>query len=148
MSETKIYLELDDDINRFFAENHTDIGEILRRENIDVKVGQEVKPYLSDEGVRGKDLVTVLVASSVAIVSIAAAISLILNAFYNRPHVVVIEKWEELRDADGNIILDRDGEPQYKPDPEVIVFKGKSTSAEINADIPGMFVMKINTSSN
>lgn len=148
MSETKIYLELDDDINRFFAENSTDIGEILRRENIDVKVGQEVKPYLSDEGVRGKDLVTVLVASSVAIVSIAAAISLILNAFYNRPHVVVIEKWEELRDADGNIILDEDGKPQYKPEPEVIVFEGTSTSTEIDTKIPGMLVMKINTSSN
>ncbi|MCL2923493.1 MAG: hypothetical protein MGF17_02390, partial [Trichodesmium sp. MAG_R04] len=66
MTTTNIYLELDSDILEFI-ESNVDISEILQSENIDAEVTYGVGPYLSEEGARTKNIVTKIIASSVAV---------------------------------------------------------------------------------
>jgi hypothetical protein len=68
MSETKIYLDLSEDIQRLLADNEITIEPILQQENIEVDhVTEGVIPDESEEGGRTKDLVTLIFASSALI---------------------------------------------------------------------------------
>ncbi|NJM72212.1 MAG: hypothetical protein HC862_19670 [Scytonema sp. RU_4_4] len=113
MTTTKIYLELDDDILHF-VESNVDISDILQSENIDAEVRYGVEPYLSDEGARTKDIVTIILASSAVLATISFVISQVLNAYYKKPYFVEFYEIHELKDASGNFLLDKEGKPQYE----------------------------------
>jgi len=111
MSEIKIYLELDDDIQQF-VESNVNIADVLQTENIDAEVTYGVGNYLSEEGARTKDVVTIILASSALLVSIAFAISQLLNTYYNKPILIEFYEIHELKDSNGNLLRDEDGKPQ------------------------------------
>jgi len=113
MTTTKIYLELDDDILQF-VESNIDISDVLKTENIDAEVTYGVEPYLSEEGARTKDIVSIIVASSAALATISFVISQVLNAYYRKPYFVEFYEIHELKDASGNFVLDQEGKPQYE----------------------------------
>ena len=113
MTTTNIYLELDSDILEFI-ESNVDISEILQSENIDAEVTYGVGPYLSEAGARTKNIVTKIIVSSVALATISFAISQVLNDYYRKPYFVEYYEIHELKDADGNFVLDKEGKPQYE----------------------------------
>ena len=115
MEETTIYLELSEDIEELLSENDISIEDILERENIEANVSGGVAAYQSEEGARTKDVVTIILAGSAAVAAISFAISQVLHEIYNKPHFVEICENEEIRDAEGNIMFDKDGKPQFKP---------------------------------
>jgi len=114
MSETKIYIELDDDIKQSLDENGLNIGDILQIEGIDAHVFTGAAPYQIIEKVRKKELITVILAGTAAVVSIAFAISKFLNTIYNRPIIVKFFEIEEVRGARGDVLLDKEGNPIIK----------------------------------
>jgi hypothetical protein len=82
MSDTKnIYLDLSEDIQRLLADNEITIEQILQQENIEVEnVTEGVIPdEFEEKGVRTKDLVPLILASSALIASIGFAISKVVN---------------------------------------------------------------------
>lgn len=115
MSKTKIYLELAKEIEELMADNEISIEEILEREHIEAEVTSGVVPYQSEEGARTKDIVTIILASSAAVAAIGFAFSQVLHEVSNKPHLIEFYENEELRDADGKILIDGDGKPQLKP---------------------------------
>ncbi|NJL05714.1 MAG: hypothetical protein HC911_12590 [Chloroflexaceae bacterium] len=115
MEPIPIYLQLSDELQAAFADNKLDIAEILHKNGIDASVQYGELLLQNETGVRSKDLVTIIVASSVLLPSIAFSISQVLNVIYNRPHLVEYEELEELRDGDGNVMLDNYGKPLFKP---------------------------------
>ena len=114
MSQTKIYLDLSDEFKQLLSDNETEIKDILLQENIDADVTYGVIPQEVEEGARSKDLVAIILASSAAVISISFAISKILNTLYNKPHLLGIYEYEELRDDKGNALLSREGKPRLK----------------------------------
>lgn len=59
MSDTKIYLELSDEIQAVLADNGLSVEDILRREDIDASVSHGLPPCEPEEGARS-NLSTVL----------------------------------------------------------------------------------------
>ena len=114
MGSIKIYLEFDKVLEQALAENHLSIADILQHENVEAKVTHGVSPYPVENGARTKDVVTIILVSSIAIGSVGFAISQILNAIYNRPHFREYEELVELRDGEGNILFDKECQPIFK----------------------------------
>ncbi|MCP4347575.1 MAG: hypothetical protein GY795_18885 [Desulfobacterales bacterium] len=71
-------------------------------------------PDSSEEGSRTRDLVPIILAGSAAVLSVSMAISQILSTLYDKPHFVEYWAEEELRDANGKILLYKDGRPKTK----------------------------------
>jgi len=146
MSVTKIYLDLTEELQQLLSENQTSIADILKHENIEAKFAYGKIPDYEDQEGRSKDVVTIILASSAAIVAIGIAISIVLHTLNRKPHLVQVEELVELRDAGGNLLLDATGTPQFKrikkyellePRPED---SGKNFEME-NKD--GSFVLKV-----
>jgi hypothetical protein len=112
-TETRIYLEFDEGVQKVLADNNLRIEDILNEEGIDAKVTFGTSPY-QEEGARTKDLVTIILASSVLIASIGYSISKVLNVFSAWPHIVKYYVYEELRDNRGNVLFDKEGKPIFK----------------------------------
>jgi hypothetical protein len=115
MVETKFYLELSDEIEELLSDNQISIEDILQNENIDADVTYGILPYQVEEGARDKKIIHIIIASSVATLPISFAFSNILNTIYNKPYLVEINKFEVLKDENGKIILDKEGQPIFKP---------------------------------
>lgn len=103
-----IYLELDSDIFELIELN-VDIFEILWFENIDVEVIYGVGLYLLEEGVRIKNIVIKIIVSSVVVVIIFFIILQVLNDYYRKFYFVEYYEIYELKDVDGNFVLDKEG---------------------------------------
>ena len=114
MSNTKIYLELSDEIQGIFADNSLSVEDILGQEAIEAAVTDGLPPYQSEEGARTKDVVTIIMATSVAIPAIGFAISQVLNTLHNKPYFVEYYENMELRNEKGKILMDKDGKPLFK----------------------------------
>src|SRR5437588_10162827 len=104
---TKIYLDLPDDIQFLFEENQISIEGVLANLDTDHKVTYESPPYQEEVGVRTKDLVTVIIAASAAaVMAISFAISQVIDTLQRRPYFVEVHEIEEIRDSDGNVVID------------------------------------------
>jgi hypothetical protein len=80
MSDTKIYLDLSEEIQQLLADNETSIADILQDENIEVSdITAGVMPQESEEGARTREVVTIILASSAAVAVIGFTISNVLN---------------------------------------------------------------------
>jgi hypothetical protein len=112
-TETKIYLEFDDEVQKILADNNLRIEDILKEEGIEASVAFGNSPYQED-GARTKDLVTIILASSVLVPSIAYSISKVLNVLSSWPCIVKYYDYEEIRDAKGDVLLDKEGKPIFK----------------------------------
>jgi hypothetical protein len=115
--DTKIYFDLPDEILEVLNDNGLTIAQILEKEGLDVQVSRDVQPIYEGESAQTKSVVevaTLIVASSGLIVSVAYAVSKTLNAVYNKPYLVSFYENEELRDASGNLVFNKDGSPVYK----------------------------------
>jgi hypothetical protein len=111
MSDTTIYIELSPELEGALADNYLSIEDILRRDGIEATVTSGVLPVQTEEGARTKDVVTIIIASSVLVASIAWSISHVINTINSRPHKVEYDALEPLRDAEGNPVFDAYGEP-------------------------------------
>ncbi len=144
MEETKIYLELSEEIEELLSENKISIEEILERENIEAEVNSGAAPYQTEEGARTKDVVTIILAGSAAVAAISFAISQVLHEIYNKPHFVEICENEEIRDAEGIVLLDKDGKPQLKPVKRYELLETqKKRELEFNVGLKNGVVIKV-----
>ncbi|MHB0937218.1 MAG: hypothetical protein ACYC6A_12590 [Armatimonadota bacterium] len=109
-----IYLDLSPDIQQVLSDNGISVTDILREKNIAVEVTYGILPGEEDDGVRSRDVVPIILASSSAVLAIGAAIAMILRVYLRRPRVVEIYNPVELRDAVGNVLLDKTGQPIFK----------------------------------
>jgi hypothetical protein len=114
MTDTKIYLELSDEIQGILADNGLSIEDILQQEAVEATVSHGVAPYQSEEGARTKEVVTIILASSVAVAAIGFAISQVLNSIHDKPYFVEYDEPVELRDENGKVLKDREGKPIFK----------------------------------
>lgn len=78
MSETQIYLELDEELQQLLNDNGLNVTDLLQQEGIEAQIKAGTLPACS-ETVRTKDLVTVILASSAAVTAISFAISKVLH---------------------------------------------------------------------
>jgi hypothetical protein len=106
-----IYIDYDDDIKKVMHENTIDIVEILKNNKIESQINYGTLPYKLKPGVQDKEIVTIILASSAAIVSIGFAISMVLREIYYRPHIIEFYENEDLKSLEGNPCLDENENP-------------------------------------
>ena len=112
---TRIYLDLPDDIQLMLEENQLSWEDALTDLGIDQEVTYGSLPYHEEEGVRTKELVTVIiVASAAAVVAVSFAISRILETLQRKPSIVEIYEPVAVQDASGKVVIDALGQPVVK----------------------------------
>lgn len=114
MTEIKIYLDISTEGLDAIEQNSIDINEVLSNEGIKSKVEKGFVNFELENGFRFKDPITIIIASSAAVVSIGFAISQVIATLNNKKQAIILDSLEELRDKDNNIILDKDGKPVFK----------------------------------
>ncbi len=148
MAETQIYLDLDEELQQLLNDNGLSIADLLQQEGIHAQVNTATLPA-SAETTRTKDLVTVILASSAAVTLISFAISKVLHTLHNKPHFVEYQEPVELRDAQGNVLLDKQGNPLFKmvPRKEFIApaTKDQQQDFEINLDLSKGLVIRLSS---
>ena len=92
MSEIKIYLELSNDLQQLLYDNNISISEILTQQAINADISYGVIPDHEVEEGRSKDIATLILASSAAVIAIGVAISLALRPILRRPILVQCEE--------------------------------------------------------
>ena len=114
MPETKIYIEISKEFQQLLVENSLTLEDIIQQQGIDANLQYDTLPDNDEYGSRTRDLVPVILAGSAAVLAVSTAISQLLNTLYAKPYFVEYWAEEELRNGDGDILLDKDGKPQTK----------------------------------
>ncbi len=127
VADTKIYLELDDELKNVLEDNELDISDLLQNEGIEAVVKPGTAPYQTeDNDARDKEPISIIIACSIAIVPIVWAISKGLSTLYNnKPIVEKISELVELRDANDNILMNKDGNPIFKKIERYVILQPK-----------------------
>jgi len=143
---TKIFLEFDDELQKILIENQLKISDVLRNEGVEASFTYGIAPYQMEEGTRTKEVVTIILASSLLVASIGYAVSRVLNEINNKPHYVDYYENVELRDKNGNILIDEEGKPFFKKvrKQKIIQPRGREVKDlfEANFDLKNGIVMK------
>ncbi len=146
--ETRIYLELDEDLQQALDDNGIRIEDILREAEVEGRVSHDVLPLQDDGGGHSRDLktvVTLLFAGSVAVASFSYALNQTLGTIYNKPIYVQYQEPVEIRNADGDVVLDQDGNPVFKLVPRHEILQAQQSGKdEFMTDLNNM-VLKIST---
>jgi hypothetical protein len=96
MNDTiEIYLELSEEIRKLLAQSNISINDVLRRANIDADISYAESPFVADEAVKTRDIVTVIAVSAVAFSLVAPALVKIINALKNDAEIAR-ETWFKL----------------------------------------------------
>lgn len=114
MEKVKIFLEISDDILEWMADNHLSIEDILEKEGIEAEVEHGIPPDAGQGASRSKDLTPILCASAFALPATLFALGHCLKTYLNKPIHSTWEEDEEIRDQNGEVLLDRKGNPQMK----------------------------------
>lgn len=130
MFETKVYLEMSDEIQRTITQNKINISDILDRQGIESRISHEALSYQAEDGARSKELVTVIIASGASIFAIGLAISQILKTIYRRPHLVEYYELVEIRDQNDKLLLDKWDNPQFKLAKKVELIEPREEDAD------------------
>ncbi len=148
MDTAKIYIELSNDIREWMADNSLSMEDILEKEGIDATVQPGMIPCADEHGSRAKDVVPIILQYGGAVSAVLFAVSHFMKTWLNRPVYETWEELEEIRDKDGNVLLDKKGNPQMKTvRKHVLSEPGKSDKKEkidLNAGLKGI-IMKLSS---
>ena len=148
METAKIYLDLSEDILAWMADNGLSIEDVLEKEGIDAEVVEGVMPVDGESGSRTKEVVSIILANAAAVTAILFAVSRCMRTWLNRPIYESWEELEEIRDEDGKVMLDKDGNPMMKMvRKHVLVEPGQGETREkidLKAGLKGL-VLNMNT---
>jgi len=133
LSDVRIFLELDSESQSILSDNDVTIAGALQEEGIDAKVTFGVAPYGSDTG--GKELATIILASGASVALVTLAIAKLLSIYQARPHVLEVDDLVEVRDADGRVLVDRDGKPQLRPQKRIEIHQPTGQKIETAFDV-------------
>jgi hypothetical protein len=111
---TQIYLELPPELQQLLNDNRLSIDEILRQQNVPAEVTYGVLPDEPEANTRSKEPVMIILASAAVALAVGSAISQVLRTLHRRPQLVEYYELVEKKDANGNVLRDRKGNPQLK----------------------------------
>lgn len=114
MNKVQIYLDISADGKDAMEQNGVTIKNLLVKKKLECQVFEGVLSLDENEGSNSKSIIPIILASSAALVSVGFAAATVINAFNNKKQIIVIEGLEEIRDANNNVILDKDGNPIFK----------------------------------
>ena len=152
MEQTKIYVELSDELQEVLNDNGISIKDILEQEGIEADVTYGVMPTQAEEGARSKDLVPIILASGVSLSAVilasSVAISNVLSALYRKPYLVEYEELVSVLDPNGEVLRDKEGEPirervkRYK----LVEPSAADYQQSLGIDLPNWFVLGFRSS--
>ena len=131
-----IYLDIDPALQQLLNDNQIDLNTVLAQENLEAQIQSAPLPT-SSTGAQSKELVTLVIASGLAISTITLAVSRLLHTLQQKPHLVEYEEPVEIRDAQGNVLLGQDGKPVFKmvKKSEFIVPPSKTQQTDFEANL-------------
>lgn len=114
-TQTRIFIEVEPELQQLLNDNRLSIEEILRQHNIPADIGYgEFPDGAGETSTRTKDPALIIFTSAILVLAVGSAISQVLRTLQRRPQLVEWYELVELRDANGNLLLDKKGAPKYK----------------------------------
>lgn len=117
MEQTKIYLEFSSEIEEVLIANggiEACLKEAFNQENIEAEIEEDEVNYQNEQGVRDKDIVTIVLAGTAAFAGISISIAHLITSLKGTSTFVVYNELEEVKDNDGKVILNKKGKPIMK----------------------------------
>jgi len=134
-SQTQIYFDLVPEYLQLLNDNDLSIQDILRQQNIEAEVIYGISPEEIEKGIRSKDPVMIVLASTAAVLAIGTAISKVLHTLQRRPLLVEYYHLVELRDAKGNILMDNEGKPLLKRQKKYELIEPRKEDSSLSLEV-------------
>lgn len=110
----KLYIEFSKDIEEALLSNggiqHC-LKEAFKYDNIEAQIAEDEARYQNENGVRDKDIVTTVLITTTALTALSISISNLITSIKGVSTFVVYNELEPIRNADGNILLDKEKNP-------------------------------------
>ncbi len=129
MDEVKIFVELPQEVENWLIQNEISLARLLRQQGVEARESHELNPFRQEDGnATGRDLKLVLTVTSVAaaIAAVGIVADNILKTINKRPvlHISHIER--VVRDAKGNVVFGKDGQPLYELEEKPILLEPRA----------------------
>lgn len=118
MDDVKIFVELPQEVEKWLEQNETSLARLLRQQGVEVRESHELNPFWQEDGdATGRDLslaLTVTCGGAVFITALGVMVNNILKTLHKKPISSTISRWTTVRDAKGEVVFGKDGEPLYE----------------------------------
>lgn len=116
-NKVNLYILVDENILAAFLENNDSIQDVINRLETDASLKLDFSPLIMEDGSKTKGIVEVITVSLVMAPFIIRELTRAMQIYFDSTrHQVVDAYWEseEIRDAEGNPVIDRNGQPYMK----------------------------------
>jgi hypothetical protein len=140
MNEVKFFVELPQEMEQWLIQNETSLARLLRQQGVEVRESHEPNPFRQEDGnAVGRDLNLVLTATSAAIVIVALGVVAdnILKTWNKKSVVEIHRSLLVVRDAKGNVVFGKDGEPLYELEETPVLLEPRAQDSTMG----GLFEM-------
>ena len=116
MCEAKIYLELSDEVQKIITQSGMSVDTVLRRAGIDTEITYGESPLQLEQGVKTRELATIIAVSAISAVPAAIALAKLIKSlrketviakYYKLEPVLEPKTGEVLRDKKGNPVMNK-----------------------------------------
>lgn len=94
MKSIRLFIDLPKEVKQTLSENGITIGDLLSRNGISVNIDYAAIPLNEKDGRRSKDLVPVIISSSVGISVLILSIAHLIDVIFRRPRIIEISELE------------------------------------------------------
>lgn len=138
MEQTKLFLELPPEVERYLAQHRTNLTQLLKQQGVTVSERHESNPFKADNDddnyVVQRDIGLVLASTTGATVVITAlgiAVNNILKTMSKKPTMQIASRRRVVKDGQGNVVFDAKGKPLYETDETPVLLEPRAENSTI-----------------
>lgn len=135
MEQTKLFLELPLEIEKYLAQRRTSLARLLKQQRVTVSESHEPNPFKANDGnVARRDMSLVLVSTiggAVVITALGTVVNNILKTMNKKPTIQIVRRRRIVRDGQGDVVFDAKGQPLYEIDETPILLEPRAENSTI-----------------
>ncbi|MCG8432019.1 MAG: hypothetical protein MJA29_12720 [Candidatus Omnitrophica bacterium] len=138
MEQTKLFLELPPEVEKYLGQHRTNLTQLLKDEGVTVSERHEISPFKAggdDDGhVAQRDICLVLVSTAGAAVVISAlgiAVNNILKTMNKKPTMRIAYRRRIVKDEQGNVVFNSKGNPIYETDEMPVMLEPRAENSSV-----------------
>ncbi|MFA6008933.1 MAG: hypothetical protein WC799_03040 [Desulfobacteraceae bacterium] len=138
MEQTKLFLELPPEVEKYLAQHRTNLTQLLKQQGVAVSERHESNPFKTDNDdekhVVQRDIGLVLASTTGAAVVIAAlgiTINNILKTMNKKPTMQIASRRRIVKDGHGNVVFDAKGKPLFEKDETPVLLEPRAGNSTV-----------------
>lgn len=138
MEQTKLFLELPPEVEKYLAQHRTNLTQLLKQQEVTVSERHETSPFIDDNDddsnmvQRDIDLVLASTAgAAVVITALGITINNILKTMNKKPTMQIARRRRVVKDEQGNVVFDVKGKPLYETDETPVLLEPRAENSTV-----------------